>query len=263
MSGLRPSAAFATDVGGGRRNNEDAALETTVGGPDGPYALWIVADGVGGGPRGELASRTAVESVVEVLSAAGWTDPRAGLVEAFSLANRRVYALGSGEAGEHASVMGSTLVAALVSERTGAATVGNVGDSRAYLVGPDRILQVTEDHSLIAQRVRSGLVDAADARTAPERNVLTRGIGGEPTVTVDTFGPGVLGPGERLVLCSDGLHDPVPDEQIAAIVRASTIEAAPAALVAAALAAGGRDNVTALVGGPAGRTRTRDDGGPR
>ena len=248
----------------GPANNEDYALADRVVGPDGAYALWIVADGVGGGPDGERASRLAVETVVEFLTPGSWTDPRAALTQAFALANDRVHSLSAINDSSSASVMATTLVAALVSEVGRAAYVANVGDSRAYLIDSAHITRVTQDHSFIAEQVAAGQLTEAEAQLAGGHNILTRGIGTDATVVVDVFGPRRLGAGERLLLCSDGLHGMVEDAEIARIVRASSVSEAPSALVAAANVAGGRDNVTALVGGAALATgTTRAAPGPR
>ena len=206
--------AVATDVGRVRRNNEDYVSAQRVADADGrAFGLWLVADGVGGGPQGERASRMAVETVSDYMTHEQWTDPARALTEAFALANHNVYEISEGSAA-------TTLVVALVSEADGCVFISNVGDSRAYLVAGGQAQPITDDHSVVAARVAAGQITAAEARTASDRNVLTRSIGSETEVLVDVFGPRQLQPNERLVL-----------------------------LVAASNEAGGRDNATALVGG--------------
>jgi serine/threonine protein phosphatase PrpC len=262
--------ATATDVGRVRRKNEDFVAAVRVSSADGrEFALWLVADGVGGGPQGDVASRTAVEAAIEFLRDQTWNDPVDALREAFIAANSRVYGItGTGEAA-------TTLVAALVADSavapepgavptgagavapepgadpTGAAAwVANVGDSRAYLIADGKARPVTTDHSLVAARVAAGLITDAEARVAPDRNVVTRAIGSEPGVHVDIFGVRPLLPGERLLLCSDGIHGMIEDAAIARIASGADPSEIPRRLVDAANQAGGRDNATALVGWP-------------
>jgi protein phosphatase len=241
--------ALATDVGRVRHHNEDYALAERVPGPGGTWALWLVADGVGGGPQGERASLLAVETVVEYLATGQWVHPAAALTEGFALANDRVHTLASLQDAEALSTMATTLVAALVDEASATAYIANVGDSRAYLYAAGQLTRITQDHSLISERLASGELTDAEARLAAGHNVLTRGIGSDATVAVDVFGPRVLRPGERLLLCSDGLHGMIDDGEIARRVGGASPQEVPALLVAAANDAGGRDNVTALIGG--------------
>ena len=235
--------AVATDVGRVRRNNEDYVSAQRVADADGrAFGLWLVADGVGGGPQGERASRMAVETVSDYMTHEQWTDPARALTEAFALANHNVYEISEGSAA-------TTLVVALVSEADGCVFISNVGDSRAYLVAGGQAQPITDDHSVVAARVAAGQITAAEARTASDRNVLTRSIGSETEVLVDVFGPRQLQTNERLVLCTDGVHGMIDDATIARLASGLPIGEAPAALVAASNEAGGRDNATALVGG--------------
>ena len=127
--------------------------------------------------------------------------------------------------------------------------IANVGDSRAYIVAAGVAQQISDDHSIVAARVAAGQITAAEARTAPDRNVLTRSIGSEPEVLVDIFGPRQLQPNERLLLCTDGVHGMIDDAAIGRLASSLPIGQSAGALVAAAVEAGGRDNATALVGG--------------
>jgi protein phosphatase len=143
----------------------------------------------------------------------------------------------------------TTLVVAAVDERAGTATIANVGDSRAYLVTEDGARQITHDHSLVAAKVEAGLITAAEARTAPDRNLLTRAVGSTPNVAVDTFGPIKLRRSDRLVLCTDGVHGLLQDQEIVDAVGGVPIGQSALSLVSAALEAGGTDNATAIVAG--------------
>ena len=235
--------AVATDVGRVRHNNEDYVQAERIVRDGRRYSMWAVADGVGGGPQGERASRTAIETVVDYLAHEPWTDPSVALTEAFALANRDVYEItGEGSAA-------STMVVALVSEPEGVVCIANVGDSRAYIVTGGEARPITDDHSIVAARVAAGQITAAEARTAPDRNVLTRSVGSETEVLVDIFGPRQLQPNERLVLCTDGVHGMIDDAAIGRLGGGLPIAESAGALVAAAVEAGGRDNATALVGG--------------
>jgi serine/threonine protein phosphatase PrpC len=242
-AGSALQVSVATDIGRVRHNNEDYVQAERLVRDGRRYSMWAVADGVGGGPQGERASRAAVETVVDYLAHEPWTDPSVALTEAFALANRNVYDI----TGEGAAA--STLVVALVSEPDGVVCIANVGDSRAYLVSAGQLQQVTDDHSIVAARVAAGQLTAEEARTAPNRNILTRSIGSETEVLVDVFGPRQLQPNELLVLCTDGVHGMIDDPEIARIASGWPIGQSAGALVAAAVEAGGKDNATALVGG--------------
>ena len=245
----RLTAELVTDVGKVRAHNEDYALTRSVHHPSGNFHLWIVADGMGGGARGEVASKLAAQTVAEFISRCEWAQPEAALRDAFAAANDRVYAEGTGEGSASRSEMGTTLVAALVDDASGAAVIANVGDSRAYLVRASEIHQLTRDHSLIAERVAAGLLTEEEARTADERNIITRAIGIDPTVTTDVTSRGTVGDGDRLLLCTDGLHGLVRDEEILRLVATSPLHRSAGLLVDAANHEGGKDNITVLVGG--------------
>jgi len=245
----RFTAELVTDVGQVRDHNEDYALVRTVHHPHGNFHLWIVADGMGGGARGEVASKLAAQTVAEYVSRCEWDQPEEALRTAFEAANAAVYAEGTGDGAASRSQMGTTLVVALVDDASGETVVANVGDSRAYLVRGNEIRQLTRDHSLVAERLAAGLITEEEARAGDERNIITRAIGTDPTVTVDVMPRGSLGPGMRLLLCSDGLHGLVPDEEILREVATTSLHRSARALVRDANAAGGRDNITVLVAG--------------
>jgi PPM family protein phosphatase len=223
--------AALTDRGRKRRRNEDAFVCEPP--------LFAVADGMGGAQAGEIASRLAAAAIREE-SAAG-AAAEAHVTALIQEANRRVYERSSAD--EAASGMGTTMTVALVQD--GQVTIGHVGDSRAYLIRGDRLEQVTEDHSLVAELVRSGKLSPEEAESHPQRSVITRVLGTEPDVDVDTFTVAVE-PDDLFLLCSDGLTTMVDDETILGIVRQkrSDLNAAAKALIQAANRGGGEDNIT-------------------
>ena len=233
----------STNAGKVRKNNEDSLL--TGDGRD--EALFAVADGIGGFEAGEVASRIAI-GVLEEL------EPGASLEDAVTEANRRILAASRGD--EKLSGMGTTVVAARFSTkesdgnaRTNAgasAEISHVGDSRAYLLRGGELAPVTEDHSLVAELVRNGDLTRAQASEHPQKNLITRALGAEDTVQVDTAVLPIE-PDDRILLCSDGLTDMVPEPRIGEILAAPDPETATLALVKAALDAGGADNVTVVV----------------
>jgi serine/threonine protein phosphatase PrpC len=237
------SVSLDTNVGRVRHNNEDYVAATRLTSSSGrSFSLWIVADGVGGGPQGERASKLSAETLIEYLTQTSWTDPARAFSEAYALANRRVYELSDGAAS-------TTTVAALVDELDGCVYVANVGDSRAYLVAAGTARPVTDDHSIVAVRVAAGQLTPEEARRAPDRNVLTRSVGSEKDALVDVFGPRALASGERLLLCTDGVHGMIDEATLARLASTLPIGDAARGLVLAAVEAGGRDNATALIGG--------------
>lgn len=236
-----------THPGRVRQNNEDA-----VGLPPAPSKgdqqfggrgyLFLVADGVGGQASGEVASKLAVQSVLDYYYGAdGGYDVGGVLNSAYHLAHRKVLAEAqrTGQQG-----MGSTLVGVLVRGET--AIVTNVGDSRAYLWRNGRLTQITRDHSLVAEQVRMGTITPEQARSHPMRHVILQSIGGQEALRPDQFEL-TLQAGDRILLCTDGLTDVVSDQQIAATLGKSSPSAAAERLVQAALAAGGPDNVSVMV----------------
>jgi protein phosphatase len=142
---------------------------------------------------------------------------------------------------------GTTLVIALVDETTADACVANVGDSRAYVLDERGARQISRDHSIVAERVAAGQLTLAEARHAPDRNVLTRAVGIHDSIRVDLFGPRGLRPGDRLLLCSDGIHGLLEDAELATISDRLSAGELPAALIEEANARGGSDNASAVV----------------
>lgn len=228
----------ATDVGLVRSNNQDQYLVAP--------GLYAVADGMGGHAAGEVASETAIEALRDAFEHTVHTAE--SLVSAAKTANRAVW--DQARANRGMLGMGTTLIALAVVEDRGTATgmaIAHIGDSRAYLYRRGSLRQLTTDHSLVQELIDDGQITPEQAAVHPQRHVLTRALGVEPTVEVDLLR---LAPqhGDRYLLCSDGLPREASDEQIAAVLSrfADPAEAAKE-LVALANSKGGSDNVTVVV----------------
>jgi serine/threonine protein phosphatase PrpC len=223
-----------TDPGRKRRRNEDSFVI------DPP--LFAVADGMGGAQAGEVASRLAAAAFREFHDA-DELDPEERLGAIIQEANRRIYERAAGDA--QVSGMGTTITAALVG--ADALVLGHVGDSRAYRLRGGKFEQLTDDHSLVADLVRSGRITPEEADAHPQRSVITRALGTDREVDVDTFTVDAE-PGDLFLLCSDGLTTMVDDEEITGTIdRSGTLEDAARALLKAANRAGGEDNVTVVL----------------
>ena len=220
----------ASDPGRRRRRNEDSYVVRPP--------LFAVADGMGGAQAGELASRIAVESLGE--PGASGEESVAALIRE---ANRQVFARSHEDAS--ASGMGTTMTVALVGE--GVVSIGHVGDSRAYRLHAGRLEQLTEDHSLVAELVRSGRLSAEEAESHPQRSVITRALGTDPDVEVDAFSVPAEA-GDVFLLCSDGLTTMLGDDEIARTLEEGRddLEEAARRLIAKANRGGGEDNITVV-----------------
>ena len=244
--------AGMTDVGCVRKHNEDNLLMAQ------DLGLFVVADGLGGHAAGEVASQIVVETMGRFVADTveqERTWPVDYDAELSFNANRLKAAVTLSDkaiaedirSNPERETMGSTVVALIVGE--GRATLAHVGDSRAYMLDADGIRQVTRDHSWVAEQVANGILTPSEARVHPFRNVITQalGNGGDLEVEVQEMD---LAESERLLLCSDGLSGMVPDQQIWDIVsKASSYQEAVEALISAARAAGGEDNITAILVG--------------
>jgi PPM family protein phosphatase len=226
-----------THAGKVRQNNEDALL--LGGGKD--ETLFVVADGIGGFEAGEVASSLAVDVLKDL-------QPDEPFKAAIGEANRRIVAAGRGD--EKLSGMGTTVVAIRFGGKQGepVAEVAHVGDSRAYLVRGGDMNPITEDHSLVAELVRSGDLTRDEAAEHPQKNLITRALGADEEVDVDTSLLPIEA-GDRILLCSDGLSDMVSETVISEILAESQDDPERAArvLLSAALDAGGNDNITIVV----------------
>jgi PPM family protein phosphatase len=240
-----------THAGKVRQNNEDALLV----GEGEDETLFVVADGIGGFEAGEVASSLAVDVLKDL-------QPDEPFKAAIGEANRRIMAAGRGD--EKLSGMGTTVVAIRFGGKQGepVAEVAHVGDSRAYLMRGGDMNPITEDHSLVAELVRSGDLTRDQAAEHPQKNLITRALGADEEVDVDTAILPIEA-GDRILLCSDGLSDMVSETGISEILADSPDDPERAArvLLSAALDAGGNDNITIVVvdvkGQPAADVRER------
>ncbi|HSL63266.1 MAG TPA: Stp1/IreP family PP2C-type Ser/Thr phosphatase [Gaiellaceae bacterium] len=221
-----------SDTGRKRRRNEDAYVVRPP--------LFAVADGMGGAQAGEVASRLAVEALAHGDADVGGEERVTALIQE---ANRRIYR----HAGEDAATsgMGTTMTVALVED--GGVVIGHVGDSRAYLVRDGELRQLTDDHSLVGELIRSGKLTPDEAESHPQRSVITRALGSDPDVDVDTFTVEAQ-PGDVFLICSDGLTSMVGDEAILRAVKEhhDDLDAAARELVRLANRGGGEDNITVV-----------------
>jgi protein phosphatase len=223
--------ATATHAGRVRRKNEDAYYAEAP--------LFAVADGMGGALAGELASRISVQTLAE-LPQEGSDEER--LAETIRLANRRVAERATAD--PRASGMGSTVTAALVGR--GVVTFAHVGDSRAYLWRGGALTRLSNDHSLVAEWVRAGALAPEEAAQHPQRSVITRALGADWQIDIDVWTTPAR-TGDVILLCTDGLSGFVDDTAVARTLKEHTsLDAAVHALIDAANAAGGEDNVTAV-----------------
>lgn len=244
---LRVAEQFATsDTGRQRTANEDSYFARAP--------LFVVADGMGGARAGEVASQIATEAFES--GNAGDEPPEAYLREVVESANARIHELSRQDASR--SGMGTTLTAALVAGEE--ISLAHVGDSRAYLLRDGELRRLTSDHSLVEELRRQGRLTEQQALEHPQRSIITRALGPEPTVRVDTMTYPAR-PGDRFLLCSDGLTTMLSEDQITTVLtQAEDLRQAVRMLIREANEAGGRDNITAIafsleeVGEPAGGT---------
>ncbi|MCM3876671.1 MAG: Stp1/IreP family PP2C-type Ser/Thr phosphatase [Thermoanaerobaculia bacterium] len=245
------SAFGLTDVGRKRRHNEDAYLL------DAERGLFVVADGMGGHAAGEVASRITVESIQEYIAAteeeheSSWPfgfNSRVSvegnrLTTAVEKANEKV--MRAVQNRPELKGMGTTVVAALFDADR--ATLVHVGDSRAYLFRDGELRRLTDDHSWVQEQVNAGILSEDEAKSHPLKNVVTRALGGAAHVSVDLIEVPVR-PGDRFLLCSDGLTGMVPDEDLFTHFRSDgLIEKTVRELIDTANDRGGVDNITAVI----------------
>jgi len=249
--GLRWGAR--TDTGLVREHNEDCVDVHVYAEQDGPaLGLFVVADGVGGQAAGEVASRLATQVIWDVIRETIWLPALEGepglpetmevrVAQAVQSANQAVYR----QRTEQGTDMGTTVTLALL--RGPIAVIANVGDSRTYRWNAGGLQQLTVDHSLVQSLIEAGQLEPAEVYTHPHRNIIHRSIGDRPRVEIDTF-VHELKPGDRLVLCSDGLWEMARDEGIEEILLLEPDpQTACDALVARANLAGGADNISVVI----------------
>ena len=241
----RIEVGYATHVGQVRTGNEDSILceplESLLASERGLFCA--VADGMGGHAAGEDASSMAVQVARDVFYGLETAvEPKDALRIAVERANEAVFEAGAGTTGrDH---MGTTLTAAVIVNRR--VVVGHVGDSRCYLVLDDTISQLSTDHSWVAEEVAAGRMTPEQARINPRRNIITRALGLRPDVDVDAY-EARLEPGNAVVICSDGLHGLVSEEEIYAYVKRMRPVDAVDALVQLANDRGGPDNISVVI----------------
>jgi protein phosphatase len=252
---LAVEVAGKTDPGRVRPNNEDNF------GYDARYGIFVVCDGMGGQAAGEVASKMGVDILLDYFrqdsgsgshhgngqppaEAPGSLSPAArSLDQAIHLANHKIYEAGQQDSGR--SGMGSTIVAALI--RGHALTIGNVGDSRIYLIRQGEIQQLTEDHSLVMEQVRQGYITREQAQQSEMQNVILRALGSEEELEVDVEDL-VAMPGDLILMTSDGLTRHLDDPEILKIITTpSSPERMCSDLIQAANQRGGDDNITCLL----------------
>jgi serine/threonine protein phosphatase PrpC len=247
----------ATDTGRARNNNEDSvAIDETT-------ALLVLADGMGGYNAGEVASGMATSFVKTELSrwlteasdSATDSEVRRAMDICVDNANRAIF--NAANSNPQYAGMGTTLVVGVF--RDSRLLMGHVGDSRAYRLRASRLVQITHDHSLLQEQIDSGLITPEQAAFSANKNLVTRAVGVEDTVLLETHLHDVL-PGDTYLLCSDGLSDMLDDESISQLLQANeSLSEAANALVDAANDAGGKDNISVIlarVRGAAGQTRS-------
>jgi serine/threonine protein phosphatase PrpC len=224
-----------TDTGHQRATNEDSHLERAP--------IFVIADGMGGAQAGEVASQLAVSQFADGLPGDEAEGSERRLERAVRAANAEIHALS--ETDSRRAGMGTTLTAAYVGR--GQVSFAHVGDSRAYRLRDGELERITEDHSLVEELLRQGRLTEEEAEEHPQRSIITRALGPEPDVEVDTVTVAAAD-GDIYLICSDGLTSMVAEQTVAEIMReAPDIATAADRLVAAALDAGGRDNVTVVL----------------
>jgi protein phosphatase len=225
--------ALRTDTGRQRRDNEDNAFARAP--------VFVVADGMGGAQAGEVASKIATETFKQGLPDSG--SPEERLAERVREANHQIYELSRTD--RERAGMGTTLTAAYVDDT--AVAIAHVGDSRASLFRDGALERLTQDHSLVEELVRQGKLTPEQAAGHPQRSIITRALGPEANVEVDTWSYPVRA-GDIVLLCSDGLTTMISEDRVSEILgEAGSLDGTADALIAAANEAGGRDNITVVL----------------
>ena len=240
--GMSVASYSITDIGRQRQMNQDYVFTSEVSIGELPN-LFMVADGMGGYKAGEYASKSTVETVVNEISFAEEKSPIKLLTKAIKKANTKVRQKSVSD--ENYKGMGTTLVACTFDGEV--LTVANVGDSRLYLYR-EGLSQISVDHSLVEEMVRMGELNRADARTHPDKNIITRAIGVVEQLDIDFFEVDDIKDGDVVLMCSDGLTNMIPDNEIEAILdKDASIKDKAHMLVDTANANGGRDNIAVIL----------------
>ena len=234
---------FGTDIGLKREENQDAVRCEYFG----HNVLAVVCDGMGGERAGKEASALAIEEFFQRFSAdykesLSDEDIRKLLISSISAANSVIYTRARFDFKNFG--MGTTCVAAFVNKKT--AFIANVGDSRAYLIGDSRIDQLTNDHSMVQMMLAKGEISPEEAKNHPKKNIITRAVGAEKTVICD-YNIALKPDNAALLICTDGLSNTVTDEEIFSVVHDLPPEESIDKLIELANAAGGPDNITAVL----------------
>ena len=246
---MRINTSTLSDKGPFREKNEDYFCAEKESG------LFIVADGIGGSLAGEIASRMAVEVVKDYISShkkpslkqvnanSKYSQKTELLAEAVKLANKSIFDTSKNNASYHG--MGTTLTAAFINDER--LSIAHVGDSRAYLFRAGSLQQLTNDHSLVADQVRLGLISEKEANSSTIKHVITRSLGARSELEVDVSEIS-LADGDRLILCSDGISSVLSDNEISALaINVRKTEDFCEKLITSSTDAGSRDNMTAVV----------------
>lgn len=228
-------SAGRSETGLVRAQNEDSMLS------DGGSGIWVVFDGMGGHQNGAAASQMAAQGFAQTRLPEGFDDAISGFAEAIHRANAQIAQTAAEQGG---GTMGTTAVGLIIRGREFA--IGWVGDSRAYIHRSGGLFQLTVDHTHVQDLIDEGILSAADAVDHPMSHVLTRALGVAPEVQVDIIKDEVE-PGDRFLLCSDGLSGPLSGEEIRDLLDRDDPQAAVDALIERAYARGAPDNVTAIV----------------
>jgi protein phosphatase len=238
--------ASLSDRGRVRLNNEDACghfIPATEAEIEDKGVVFVVADGMGGHRGGEIASQIAVRTIMAFYSVNGDEDRQHALARAFREANQTILQ----EAVADSTLFGMGTTCTAVALHRGRAYFAHVGDSRAYFMRRGALRQVTNDHSIVGEMVRSGILSDEDARTHPRRNVITRSLGAQEDIEADTPETLAIERGDTFLICTDGLTSYLTDADIAVVLATNPPEAACKKLVTMANEQGGRDNITVQV----------------
>ena len=228
-------AVSRTHIGNVRKSNQDALLVQP-----GEFGLYGVADGMGGHKAGDVASRMAVDALKEALSAARPNEE--ALRKAIEKANAEIYAAQC----ENPDLNGMGTTLTVIWEDKRRILLGHVGDSRAYRVRGGRIEQVSQDHSMVAELVRDGLITQEEALVHPYRNIITRALGVDAEVTADIISMNKR-KGDKYLICSDGLSEYVRENEMMEILASMPMSEAADTMLSMALDGGGHDNISLVI----------------